>query len=413
MGKDDKCDKMYICLEKKAKQKGKSFYMICSIELSDLTTQLSGNAVPDLKLEKKIQGYESMGCGIYGSKIVFTGGQTKRNGFITFDFTTHKLSHTLIPFMRRGKVKPLVFELDKRLYVFDVSSCYYEGAFEYYSPFERRWHDLVLPYNFPVGRCRKTHDDYHNHPNHGHSLLIFGNTCYFHFPTYERFVFFHHPSYTHQTWLVQRTNRPFSGPTTTRVTRPINRPFSGPTTFYRTEGFYDSVVISFDFGVVSAHRFCLQTGYPDHPIYLFEVKPSSESKGNLSGFFADMHGGIFTLTAYDDVCIYLYTFKIARYGRDGVFPMVVECDILSIYHIKFSSLALGTRKLSVAGCFASSPNPQATKSADDVFGSSMLRFVKRCDQHPSRVIVDGKKRRAPRGPIGQVLCSSRGNCVVT
>ncbi|KAK1378236.1 hypothetical protein POM88_024980 [Heracleum sosnowskyi] len=85
----------------------------------------------------------------------------------------------------------------------------------------------------------------------------------------------------------------------------------------------------------------------------------------MFGYFADMHGGIFTLTAYDDVCIYLYTFKISRHGKDLDFPMVVNCNILSIYQIKFSSLALGTRVLSVAGCFASSPNPQCSYKVNE------------------------------------------------
>ncbi|KAL8097745.1 hypothetical protein AgCh_030751 [Apium graveolens] len=82
-------------------------------------------------------------------------------------------------------------------------------------------------------------------------------------------------------------------------------------------------------------------------------------KGNLSGYFEDIHGGIFTLTAYDDVCVYLYTFKISRHRKDLDYPMVVKCDILSRYQIKFSSLSLGTCMLSVASCFPSSPNPQA------------------------------------------------------
>lgn len=384
MGKDDK---MYICLEAFSRTRGENYYMICSIRLSDLISELPKNAVPHLKLEKKFEGNESMGCGLYGSKIVFTGGKIKRNGFITFDFTTHKLSHNSFPFMRRGKVKPLVFELNKRLYVFDVSSCHHEGAFEYYSPCERRWYDLLLPHDAPVDRCFLKHGDDPENPRHNYSFLIFGNTCYFHIPPYENITFFHHPNYSHQTWMGF----------------PRKHPFSGASTFYRQDGFFDSVVLSFDNGVVRAYRFCLQSGYPDDPIHLFKVEPSSQSNTNMSGYFADLQGGIFTLTAYDDVCIYLHTFKIYRTGEDGIIPMTIEWSILSEYRIKFSSLPLGHRMLSVVGCFPSSPNTQAIKSTDEVFGECMTRIAKRCDNDSRKLEIDGKLCTAPRGPRGDMV----------
>ncbi|KAK1397508.1 hypothetical protein POM88_007371 [Heracleum sosnowskyi] len=381
--------KMYICLEASDEKKFKNHYMICSIRLSDLTGQLSDNAVPHFHLERKFQGYPSMGCGLFGSKIVFTGGKTKRNGFTTFDFATREFSRNSLPQMRCSKAKPLVFELNKRLYVFDVSSCFYDGAFEYFNPSEHRWYNLLLPHDAPSDCCRYSHGIPQN-AHHDYSFLIFGSTCYFHIPPYDdTLIFFHHPSYTHQTWL----------------TFPRTHPFSGASAVYLQYNFFDSVVFSFENRLVRAHRFSVLSCYFEDPILLFEVEPSSESNGNMSAYFVDLQGGIFILTAYDNVCIYFHTFKVYRTGEESS-PMTINCNVMSKYQIKFNSLPLGSRMLGVVGCFSSSPNTEAIKYADEVFGSCMLRFAKRCDNDSRMVEIDGKPCVAPQGPRGEMVWHS-------
>lgn len=89
--------------------------MIYSAKLSDLQDK----NVPNFNLETVMKGLDSMGCGIFDSKMVVAGGYLSRQekkkklgqGIITYDIKTKVVSHKEIPPMQGLKVRPLVMEL--------------------------------------------------------------------------------------------------------------------------------------------------------------------------------------------------------------------------------------------------------------------------------------------------------------
>lgn len=388
-------DKLYICLEakgilhqsqsvsKKQKKKKKkknqgnnngnnNQYMILSVRLSDLTTQLPD--APQLKTEIVFDGPRSMGCGRFESNLVFAGGRfAKQNDFITFDLNTHTLSSNTFPPMQTPKVKPIVFELNKRLYVMDLSSGVRERAIEYFYPPENQWHQLPLPgQDFIIRHNLQAPKNSRNC-----SFVLMGNTCCFHTPPLP-FAYFHHPNYIYNDWL------------------PLNEihPFSGVATCYRQEGCKDSMTISLDNGVVRAHQFVVHEGYWGNPIELFKIT-TSESNTDISSCFADFQGGIFSLSVSDKSCFHVYTFNFSIIGEESDRTMKVKSSLLSHYQIEYKHLLHETDVLGIVGCFASSPNHQTFKSADEAFNKYMRRYGWRCDDDPKMFEFEGERYPVP------------------
>lgn len=134
---------MHFCFEAKDNQ-GKHVYVIYTAKLSDLWTK--SDSPPHFTKEVVITtGVPSMGCGVFNSKLVLAGGSVKsqqhgynvkHKGVITYDLTTKQLSNSEIPLMPGGKLRPLVFQLDNKLYVLDTSKNpdQHVGSFEVYYP---------------------------------------------------------------------------------------------------------------------------------------------------------------------------------------------------------------------------------------------------------------------------------------
>lgn len=395
--------KLYICLEAKHNNGGQHHvYLICSLRLNDLTTQLSYS--PALTKEASFEGYPSMGCGFYESKIVFAGGQVEEtdsaheeiveekveqnnhNGLITFDMKSKQLSSDSFPSMLRGKVKPLVFQLHDNLYVIDTISGYRQGSFEYFYPKKQEWNLLRQPaYDELV-------DEFACRQDRNYPCLLFGNACYLSisFDNYD-FVYLHHPNITYRSWLSAHVLMP---------NHPL--PFSGVATFFHQDDVDDFVVISFTKRAVRIHYFDLSLSFLQDSKVLFRLPASSESAEleEMSGYFADFGDGIFSLTAFDAVLVHVYTFQIFGPGNPEVF------QLLSHYEYKCDALSFGVDVISVVGCFAPYPNVQAIKHAEKLLQNRYKYVAKRCDEDPANFEFDGVKFPVPEGCPGDLVSVS-------
>ncbi|KAL8123080.1 hypothetical protein AgCh_011170 [Apium graveolens] len=121
--------KLYTCFEAE-NDLGEHVYVIYSAKLSDLHDK-KGGSKPVFNCQVVIKGLQSMGCGVFDSKIVLAGGivtrgedQRYRHGMITYDTQRRRVSYVDIPPMQGLKIRPIVFELCERLvhvYMFTIA----------------------------------------------------------------------------------------------------------------------------------------------------------------------------------------------------------------------------------------------------------------------------------------------------
>ncbi|KAK1358185.1 hypothetical protein POM88_051441 [Heracleum sosnowskyi] len=122
--------KLYLCF-KATNTKEESVYLIFSAKVSDLT----GNAqtsTPHFTFENSITGVSSMGCGLFDSKIVLTGGVSgKENNMeykyrlVTYDIVTKKMGE-LSSYFDEGENDKFCLttfdNVDIHVYVFEIFS---------------------------------------------------------------------------------------------------------------------------------------------------------------------------------------------------------------------------------------------------------------------------------------------------
>ncbi|KAK1359317.1 hypothetical protein POM88_043791 [Heracleum sosnowskyi] len=315
---------MYVCYEEKDGT-GNHSYVIYSVNMADL---MFGSCLPlRFTREASIVGVPFMGCGIFGTKVVLAGGllqldkalyqkdhlvhethkavYVKNKGVITYDIITKQVSTIDIPDMRGGKVKPLVFEVNKRLYVLDTNGDLSGRSFEVYYPKQKQWHQVENPY-------------FHRSSPYIVPSLSFqkGLRCF------SWFVF--GDCILHHSLLVA----------------------------WRHPDFEDSVLISFHKGLVEGRRLSMSFyGSYEEPVLIFDTK----THGDMSGFLTGFGKRRFCLTVYDNAKIRFYTFKIGRLRNqidDKLNLELQKLNMLEFHHAYFNLNMVKTfTSFSFAGCY--------------------------------------------------------------
>ncbi|KAK1359312.1 hypothetical protein POM88_043786 [Heracleum sosnowskyi] len=345
---------MYVCYEEKDGT-GNHSYVIYSVNMADL---MFGSCLPlRFTREASIVGVPFMGCGIFGTKVVLAGGllqldkavyekdhpvhethkavYVKNKGVITYDIITKQVSTIDIPDMRGGKVKPLVFEVNKRLYVLDTNGDLSGRSFEVYYPKQKQWHQVVNPYfhrsspyivpslSFQKGlRC--------------FSWFVFGDCICISLPN-SMLTYLHHTKY-----MLKSFEACFSAPL----------PFSGMAITYCHPDFEDSVLISFHKGLVEGRRLRMSFyGSYEEPVLIFDTK----THGDMSGFFTGFGKRRFCLTVFDNAKIRFYTFKIVRLRNqidDKLNLKLQKLNLREFHHAYFNLNMVTTfTSFSFAGCY--------------------------------------------------------------
>ncbi|KAL6561011.1 hypothetical protein OROGR_003801 [Orobanche gracilis] len=345
--------KLYFCFEATNIQQ-EHVYLLYSAKMSDLICKAS-DSTPKFTMEVVISGgFPSMGCGVFGSKIVLAGGLVVQGrtvvpnyGLITYDTASKHVSREDIPPMCGRKLRPLVFPLNNKLFVLDTS-CYVDDmSFEIWSPKKKLWRrlqshyfDMCIRYDINEAICRRA----------PYSWFVFGNCLCVSLPT-DMHTYFHHA-------------RQFSKSFNPRFQGPL--PFSGMATTLYQQGFSDVVVISFSKGCVEGRRVNIAMSVYNyslgHPQIIFETEPSN---GELSSYFADCGDGRFCLTTFDNVNIHVYMFKIRRRKdkKDGALNLHLISKIMHKYDLNNFSTG-GNTSFSFLGCFAPARDDRKKQSEE-------------------------------------------------
>lgn len=330
---------MYVCFEANHTEKEHA-YLIYSVE-----SYLQSTPNSNFNLEHVIFGVPSMGCGIFGSRIVLAGGliqdkygrDIQNKGVITYDIATKQVSTEEIPNMRGGKVKPLVFEINKKLYALDTDVGLHRRSFEIYYPNQKHWHCLHNPY---FALSPSLVEELSLSEGLGRfSWFAFGHCLCVSLPM-DMLTFLHHSKHRHKVFD-SCFNRPL--------------PFQGMAITYYQDGFEDAVVISLsEEGFVQGRRLRLSFDDPyDKPVHIFDTKYYSrhEHKGEMFGFFTNFGNGNFCLVTYDKVGITFYTFHIFRHGKkqSGLSLKTSNVFVHRWTYIQFATEV--HTSLRFAGCF--------------------------------------------------------------
>lgn len=333
---------LHICFEAQKsdyKQGQDHTYLVYSVNISDEQT-----GEPKFTKQAQITGPPSMGCGLSRSQIVLAGGVSdgiKKKDIITFDMNTKMTSTNTFPPTKRGKLKPLVFELHNRLYVFDTGSHINKRSFEFLSNKRKLWHRV----NNPFAEHTELSDYVSPDICLDYSFLAIGNTAYISSPR-GRIGFLHHSNHSYKSWY----------PGLPKL------PFPGVATFHYQPDYPDLLVITFKNGLVEAREF-RSTIEPDITEVLFAVDPSWRSVGPMTGYFANFGDGSFCLTAFDSLCFCVYKFKILRTGKDD--DQLWDCIISYKGRFSFDQFEdNGWRISSVLGCFPPDQNYKANLLAE-------------------------------------------------
>ncbi|KAK1369714.1 hypothetical protein POM88_035806 [Heracleum sosnowskyi] len=307
--------------------------------------------------EADIVGVPFMGCGAFGTKLVLAGGllqldkalyqkdhpvhQThkqvyeKNKGVITYDIITKEVSTTDIPNMRGGKIKPLVFQVNKRLYVLDTNGDLSSRSFEVYYPKQKQWHQIVHPYFHRSSPYIVPSLSFQKQLQH-FSWFVFGDCICISLPK-SKLTYLHHTKYMLKTFKAC-----FSAPL----------PFDGMAITYYHPDFEDSVLISFCKGLIEGRRLGISfySSYKE-PVLIYDTK----THGDMSGFFTGFGKGRFCLTTFDNAKIHFYTFKIVRGKNENDDKLNLKLKKLTVQKFDLGHSNLNIVDLvpsfSFAGCF--------------------------------------------------------------
>ncbi|KAK1367808.1 hypothetical protein POM88_033900 [Heracleum sosnowskyi] len=151
-----------------------------------------------------------------------------------FDLNSKQLSSDSFPSMLQGKLKPLIFQLQDKLYVMDTVSGYFDGSFEYFIPTNGEWNLLRHPCYDDLKYELNCQQD-RNYP-----CLVFGNAIHLSVSIDDcNFLFIHHPNLTYKSWFPAHVLRPDN---------PLL--FSGVATFCHHDDANDFLIVSFSNRVV-------------------------------------------------------------------------------------------------------------------------------------------------------------------
>ncbi|KAK1393706.1 hypothetical protein POM88_012768 [Heracleum sosnowskyi] len=345
--------KVYFCFEATTNIQGQHVYSIYSTELNDLMRK-GAYKKPTFTLERVIPGFLNMGCGVFGSKIVLAGGHIQVGGLevhnhdlITYDMATKLVSRNDFPPMSQRKLRPLVIQLYNKLYVFDTSDYVVENSFQTYAPNE----NLPSPYLHPNSPYSWKGSFSGRTP---FSWFACGKSICLTGPLENNSLVHHTDQYISDFFPCFKGLLPFRGMAIT----------------YYQQGFPDVVVISFSHGRVEGRRLSVASRYSlGDPVLLFETDPFQQPDGEMSHYFADCGGGIFSLTTFDNATIHVYMFKILRHKDQADGSLDLDLVSLILHEFDFSSFSTDSfTSFCVLGCLV----PSTTDGCDKQFEESVL-----------------------------------------
>lgn len=348
--------KLYLCFEA-TNTEAESVYLIYSTKVSDLMGK-PPNFRPEFTYEKSISGFSAMGCGLFDSKIILAGGFSEKEnkteynlGLVTYDPATKKVAREEFPKMRARKIRPLVFEVNGRLYVLDTSTHIYKRSWELYYPTLKIWGKVSDAFSNRFIAHTGTKNISGRTP---YSWFVSGQTITISLPSGE-FTYFHH-------------GRQFAKFFARDVAQTL--PFHGMATTYFQPGVSHLLVISFTKGMVGGQGRVegRQLSYAPvsfpKPELIFRTDPYEQPDGEVSSYFADCGNGKFCLTTFDNVNIHVYVFKISRHEHaDG--SMSLYLKDLDKHEYKFGDFSVGGfTSISLSGCFVL-PSDERTKRSKE------------------------------------------------
>ncbi|KAK1393709.1 hypothetical protein POM88_012765 [Heracleum sosnowskyi] len=257
------------------------------------------------------------------------------------------VSRNDFPPMSQRKLRPLVIQLYNKLYVFDTSDYVVENSFQTYAPNE----NLPSPYLHPNSPYSWKGSFSGRTP---FSWFACGKSICLTGPLENNSLVHHTDQYISDFFPCFKGLLPFRGMAIT----------------YYQQGFPDVVVISFSHGRVEGRRLSVASRYSlGDPVLLFETDPFQQPDGEMSHYFADCGGGIFSLTTFDNATIHVYMFKILRHKdqADGSFDL--DLVSLILHEFDFSSFSTDSfTSFCVLGCLV----PSTTDGCDKQFEESVL-----------------------------------------
>lgn len=169
--------------------------------------------------------------------LVEVGGHAVHNyNLISYDITTKRVSLDEFPPLSQHKLRPLVIQLLKKLYVFDTSDYVVDDSFEVYAPEENLWTKVRSPYFFPDSAY--FWKGYYSGVRTPYSWFAFGKSICLSGPLKSN-SFIHHTDQYIRCFVPR-----FRG----------LLPFHGMATTYYQRGFTNVVVISFSHGRVEGRQ---------------------------------------------------------------------------------------------------------------------------------------------------------------
>lgn len=442
--------KLYVCLEAKQAQgegqQQKHVYLICSLTFNDLASTLTDP--PTLTTEAFFEGYPSMGCGFYDSKIVFAGGQLPQeeetdlenedifeqsNNYgsqVQLEQETDLVYEDIVDQSNHDGPQVqlvegtnsenedivdqsnhnglMIFDLNSRRLSSDSFPSMLRGKLK---PLVFQLHDKLyvmdtvsgyrdgsFEYFYPINGewnllRQPSYDAYKDEldcqRDRNYPCLVFGNAVHLSVSIDDdNFIFIHHPNLTYKSWFPAHVLRPGN---------PLL--FSGVATFCHHGDANDFLIISFSNRVVRVHLFDLTGHSLPASKDLFSLPSSSEfvEDEQVSGYFADFGDGIFSLTASDSARIYVFTFQIL--GPDD--PMMFQ--LLSHYEYRFDALSFGVDIISVVGCFAPYQNFSAIKHAEKALQKRYSKLAQRSEDVPDTFEFCGVKIEVLEGSPGSLV----------
>ncbi|KAK1399970.1 hypothetical protein POM88_009833 [Heracleum sosnowskyi] len=250
--------------------------------------------------------------------------------------------------MPGGKLRPLLFQLDNKLYALDTSRNPDEnvGSFEVYYPKQHRWHQLHrLNYHRYGPHSAGQLADPQSKGISFFSWFVFGFCVCLSLPK-GRLSYLHH---------AKNKNRYF------RCLGRGSLPFPGMGITYCQHDFQEDVVlITFSKGgLVEGRRlrFPFYKFHDEPAVEILDTKIYSQHDGDLTGCFTEFGNGNFCVTAFDNVDIYVHRFKISRRKCKNGEDLNIRLIDRSMHRYKYTDFSeAGHTSFSFVGCFSQSPS---------------------------------------------------------
>ncbi|KAK1395288.1 hypothetical protein POM88_014344 [Heracleum sosnowskyi] len=239
----------------------------------------------------------------------------------------------------------LVFQLDNKLYALDTSRNpdEYVGSFEVYYPKQHRWHQLhQLNYHHYGPHSAGQLADPQSKGISFFSWFVFGFCVCLSLPKDNEVYIYYAKNKKRYFYNIGGATLPFPGMAITYCQR--------------------------DFQEGGLSRFPFFKLYDKPPVEILDTKIYSQHDGDLTGCFTDFGNGIFCLTAFDNVDIYVHRLRtFSRRKCKNVEDLKIRLIDYSMHRYKYTDFSeAGHTSFSFVGCFS---HGELDEEEDDVPGT--------------------------------------------